>query len=160
MSTHTQASSWSSLQGPDRRKGLLKNGTTSALRLLGSCPDSLPGCSWPLGGSRGQTCRQSVPLTYIDEVRPVLTGHPKSKVSPKSSLLLYHLQGEHCHLRGEDRVGRGREQSHTSVSTVQQGAQPTRREAAPRPPVGNADGSESLRMVRDTLNSRVPKWAL
>lgn len=27
--------------------------------------------------------------TYIDEVRPILTRHPKSKVSPKSSFLLY-----------------------------------------------------------------------
>lgn len=30
-----------------------------------------------------------IEATYIDEVRAVLTGHPKSKVSPKSSLLLY-----------------------------------------------------------------------
>lgn len=40
-----------------------------------------------------------VKATYIDEVRTVLTGHPKAKVSPKSSFLLYDqllLQGRHC----------------------------------------------------------------
>lgn len=36
-------------------------------------------------------------LTDVDEVRAVLARHPKPEVSPKPCLLLYDLQGEHCH---------------------------------------------------------------
>lgn len=64
-------------------------------------------------------------LTYVDEVRPVLTGHPKAEVSPKPGLLLYDLQKEAWSLE-EGKTGQQR-LAHVSEQA------PGRQDWSPRP---------------------------